>query len=88
MADVKTVWDGIDSANSKNFKFDYQDYTYVPEYIQDVWYLQLQMADPANRTSEKAAAIRSHARFADALRFLKARATLDSSIDYVSYWAD
>lgn len=88
MSDVKTVWDGIDSSNSKNFKFDYQDYAYVPEYIQDVWYLQLQMADPANRTTEKASAIRGDARFADALRFLKARATMDSTIDYVSYWAN
>lgn len=54
--------------------------------MQDVWYLQLLMADPANRTGEKATAIRNHKRFADALRFLKARATLDSSIDYVDYW--
>ena len=64
----------------------YEDYTYVPEFIQDVWYLQLQMADPANRTAEKAPSIRNHKRFADALRFLKARAMLDSSIDYVDYW--
>ena len=84
--DVKTVWDAIDAANSANFKFDYEDYTYVPEFIQDVWYLQLQMADPANRTAEKAPSIRNHKRFADALRFLKARAMLDSSIDYVDYW--
>ena len=84
--DVKTVWDAIDAANSANFKFDYEDYTYVPEFIQDVWYLQLQMANPANRTAEKAPSIRNHKRFADALRFLKARAMLDSSIDYVDYW--
>lgn len=88
MTDVVNVWDGIDNDNSANFKFDYKDYTYIPEFIQNVWYLQLEMADPDNRTEEKAADIRGNARFADALRFLKARAALDSSIDYATYWAN
>lgn len=46
------------------------------------------MADPANRTAEKAADIRSNERLADALRFLKARATPDTTIDYVGYWSN
>ena len=45
------------------------------------------MADPDNRNEEKAADIRGNARFADALRFFQARAALDNSIDYATYWA-
>ena len=88
MTNVINVWDGIDNDNRSNFKFDYKDYTYIPEYIQNVWYLQLEMADPSNRTEEKAADIRSNAHFADALRFLKARASLDNSINYATYWVN
>lgn len=85
--DVVAVWTTIDKANRENFKFDYEDYTYIPGFIQDVWFLQLQMTDPANQTDAKSAEIRKSEHFAEALRFLKARAALDSSLSGVaSYW--
>lgn len=85
--DVVAIWTAIDKANKENFKFDYKDYTYVPEFIQDVWYLQLQMTDPANKTDAKSAEIRKSSHFAEAQRFLKARVVLDSSLaDIASYW--
>lgn len=87
-ADVKAVWEAIDKENAANYKFDYKDYTYIPQFIQDVWYLQLQMADSANQTADKAAEIRKAERFADALRLLKARAALDSSLSsLVEFWS-
>ena len=86
-ADMALSWTAIDKANKENFKFDYKDYTYVPEFIQDVWYLQLQMTDPANKTDAKSAEIRKSSHFAEALRFLKARVVLDGSLaDIASYW--
>ena len=85
--DVVAAWAAIDKANKENFKFDYKDYTYIPGFVQDVWYLQLQMTDPANKTEAKAAEIRKSAHFAEALRFLKACAALDSSLaDVAAYW--
>ena len=87
-ADVKAIWEAIDKENAANYKFDYKDYTYIPQFIQDVWYLQLQMADSANQTADKAAEIRKAERFADALRLLKARAALDSSLSsLVEFWS-
>ena len=87
-ADVKAIWEAIDNENAANYKFDYKDYTYIPQFIQDVWYLQLQMADSANQTADKAAEIRKAERFADALRLLKARAVLDSSLSsLVEFWS-
>ena len=87
--DVAAVWETIDGENKENFKFDYKDYTYIPRYIQDVWYLQLQMTDAANQTDAKAAEIRKSERFAEALRFLKARAALDSNLTAsASYWSE
>lgn len=87
--DVAAIWTTIDGENADNFKFDYKDYTYVPQFIQDVWYLQLQMTDTANLTDEKATEIRKSERFAEALRFLKARAALDSNLAAsVSYWSE
>lgn len=87
-SDVKAVWEAIDKENAANYKFDYKDYTYIPQFIQDVWYLQLQMADSANQTADKAAEIRKAERFADALRLLKARAALDSSLSsLVEFWS-
>ena len=87
--DVAAIWTAIDSENKENFKFDYKEYTYIPTYIQNVWYLQIQMTDTANQTDEKAAEIRKSERFAEALRFLKARAALDSNLAAsVSYWSE
>lgn len=87
-ADVKAIWETIDQDNRDNYKFDYKDYTYIPQFIQDVWYLQLQMADSANQTADKAAEIRRADHFADALRLLKARAALDSSLNsLVEFWS-
>ncbi len=87
-ADVKAIWEAIDKENHDKYKFDYKDYTYIPQFIQDVWYLQLQMADSANQTADKAAEIRKAERFADALRLLKARAALDSSLSsLVEFWS-
>lgn len=87
-ADVKAVWETIDKENRDNYKFDYKDYTYIPQFIQDVWYLQLQMADSANQTADKAAQIRKADHFAEALRLLEARAALDASLNsIVDYWS-
>ena len=87
-ADVKAIWEAVDKENAANYKFDYKDYTYIPQFIQDVWYLQLQMADSANQTAEKVAEIRKAERFADALRLLKARAALDTSLSsLVEFWS-
>lgn len=87
-ADVKAIWESIDKENASNYKFDYKDYTYIPQFIQDVWYLQLQMADSANQTADKATEIRKADRFADALRLLKARAAFDSSLSsLVEFWS-
>jgi poly(A) polymerase len=87
-ADVKAIWETIDKENADNYKFDYKDYTYIPQFIQDVWYLQLQMADSANQTADKAAEIRKAGRFDDALRLLKARAAFDSSLSsLVEFWS-
>ena len=77
---VAAVWNTIDAENRENFKFDYKDYTYIPEFMQQVWFLQFLMTDKANQTSAKAAEIRTMDRYAEALRFLKARAALDSSL--------
>lgn len=85
--DVAAIWTAIDSENRENFKFDYKDYTYILQYIQDVWHLQLLMTDPANQTADKSAEIRKSEHFAEALRFLKARASLDGSLaGSASYW--
>ena len=87
--DVAAIWTTIDSENKENFKFDYKDYTYIPQFIQDVWYLQLLMTDPANQTAEKSVEIRKSERFAEALRFLKARAALDGNLaGSASYWSE
>lgn len=86
--DVKAVWDTIDKENRDNYKFDYKDYTYIPQFIQDVWYLQLQMADSANQTASKAAEIRKASHFAEALRLLEARAALDASLKSIlDFWS-
>ena len=86
--DVKAIWATIDKENRANYKFDDKSYTYIPQFIQDVWYLQLQMADSANQTAEKVAEIRKAERFADALRLLKARAVLDTSLSsLVEFWS-
>ena len=86
--DVKAIWATIDKENRANYKFDDKSYTYIPQFIQDVWYLQLQMADSANQTAEKVAEIRKAERFADALRLLKARAALDTSLSsLVEFWS-
>ena len=46
------------------------------------------MADSANQTAEKVAEIRKAERFADALRLLKARAVLDTSLSsLVEFWS-
>lgn len=85
--DVVAIWTAIDKANKENFKFDYESYTYIPQFIEDVWYLQLQMTDATNQTDEKAESIRKAERFAEALRFLKARAVLDTSLaECAAYW--
>ena len=87
--DVAAIWTTIDSENKENFKFDYKDYTYIPQFIQDVWYLQLLMTDPTNQTAEKSVEIRKSERFAEALRFLKARAALDGNLaGSASYWSE
>ena len=53
-----------------------------------MWYLQLQMADSANQTADKAAQIRKADHFAEALRLLEARAALDASLNsIVDYWS-
>ena len=45
--------------------------------------------DPANQTAEKSVEIRKSERFAEALRFLKARAALDGNLaGSASYWSE
>lgn len=89
--DVAAVWRKIDSANSANFKFDVKDSTfddtYVPEFIQALWYLQYQLGNASNQTAEKTAELKKAAHIKDALLLFQARASYDSSLKSAAgYW--
>ncbi|MCR4809741.1 MAG: hypothetical protein K5896_07765 [Prevotella sp.] len=90
METMDGLWSAIDAANHEVFRFEkvsYGDYSYVPQYLKDVWLLQVWMTSDSNMTTEKAAQIKAMSHFADALRFLKARAVSDSSLaTSVNYW--
>ena len=89
-AETGSILNTILNGNAEAFRFakvGYGDYSYVPPYIQDVWSLQLAMTDDANMTDSKAKAIRAKEHYAEARRFLKARAAVDTSlVKYASYW--
>ena len=88
--DMDAAWKAIDEANAPALRFEkesYGDYSYAPTFIKDVWLLQLLMTTDDNMTDAKAADIKSKDHYAEALQFLKARATLDSSLQkYADYW--
>lgn len=69
-ADIAAIWEKIDKENAANFKFEYNNYTYVPQFMQDVWYLQTLLDSTTDPTTE----LKAMDHYAEAQRFFEARA--------------
>ena len=55
--------------------------------ILNVWALQQLMTSDAYKSADYVSTVKGNSHFAEALKFLKARATMDSSLtSYVEFW--
>ena len=87
---VEEILNNIDKENAAALRFEkvsYGDYSYVLPYIKDVWTLQQQMTSDAYKSNGTNSTVKNNAHYAEALKFLKARAKMDSSLNkYADYW--
>ena len=89
---VSDILNAIDQDNAAALRFEkvsYGDYSYVLPFINDVWTLQQLMTSDSYRSSEVISKVKENSHYAEALRFLKARATMDSTLQsYADFWSN
>ncbi len=87
---AEQILDAIDKENAPVLRFQkvsYGDYSYVLPYIKDVWALQQLMTSDTYKSADNVSTVKKNSHFAEALQFLKAHATIDSSLtSYVEFW--
>ena len=87
---VEEILNAIDKENAAVLRFEkvsYGDYSYALPYIKDVWTLQQLMTSNTYKSNDVSSNVKNSSHYAEALKFLKARATLDSSLkEYADYW--
>ena len=80
----------IDRDNAACLRFEkvsYGDYSYALPYIEDVWTLQQLMTCETYKNEAIVNKVKNNAHYAEALKFLKARASLDSTLEtYAKFW--
>ncbi len=86
------ILNAIDKDNAAVLRFEkvsYGDYSYTLPYIADIWTLQQLMTSEAYRSNETISMVKDNSHYAEALRFLKARATMDSSLTpHAEFWSN
>lgn len=82
----------IDRDNAACLRFEkvsYGDYSYALPFIEDVWTLQQLMTCETYKKDDIVKQVKANKHDAEALRFLKARATLDSTLEpFAKFWAN
>ena len=82
----------IDRENAACLRFEkvsYGDYSYALPFIEDVWTLQQLMTGETYKNDAIVNQVKANEHYAEALRFLKARASLDSTLEpYAEFWAN
>lgn len=89
---VSDILNAIDKDNAAALRFEkvsYGDYSYALPYINDVWTLQQLMTSDSYRSNDVISKVKDNSHYAEALRFLKARSTMDSTLKpYVDFWTN